>query len=91
MNTVNCVSKISFIDGDKGILEYRGFPINTLAEKAKLTEVAFLLIYGELPSTQQYSNFDKRLRANYMPNPKLKTFMDAYTNSNPPAHPMGML
>ena len=51
MNTVNCVSRISFIDGDKGILEYRGFPINQLAEKAKLTEVAFLLIYGELPST----------------------------------------
>ena len=51
MNTVNCVSKISFIDGDKGILEYRGFPINQLASKAKMIEVAFLLVYGELPST----------------------------------------
>jgi citrate synthase len=50
MNTVNCTSKISFIDGDKGILEYRGYPIEQLAEKATFLEVAFLLIFGELPS-----------------------------------------
>ena len=50
MNTVSCISRISFIDGDKGILEYRGFPINQLAEKAKMIEVSFLLVYGELPS-----------------------------------------
>ena len=58
MNTVNCVSRISFIDGDKGILEYRGIPINQLAEKAKITEVAFLLIYGELPNQTQLDIFD---------------------------------
>ena len=52
MNTVSCVSRISFIDGDKGILEYRGFPINQLAEKASMMEVSFLLVYGELPSKQ---------------------------------------
>ena len=49
-NTVCCVSRISFIDGDKGILEYRGIPIEQLAESASLEEVYFLLIYGELPS-----------------------------------------
>lgn len=50
MNTVCCISKISFIDGDKGILEYRGYPIEQLAEKACFLEVAFLLVYGELPT-----------------------------------------
>ena len=52
MNTVSCISRISFIDGDKGILEYRGIPINQLAEKASMMEVSFLLVYGELPSKQ---------------------------------------
>jgi len=52
MNTVSCVSRISFIDGDKGILEYRGYPIEQLAEKATFLEVAFLLVYGELPTVE---------------------------------------
>jgi citrate synthase len=52
MNTVCCISKISFIDGDKGVLEYRGYPIEQLAEKASFLEVAFLLVYGELPSVE---------------------------------------
>ena len=56
-----------------------------------MIEVAFLLVYGELPSTQQLKNFDTRIRANYLPNAKLKTFMQAYHKNNPPAHPMGML
>jgi len=50
MNTISCTSKISYIDGDKGILEYRGYPIEQLAEKASFLEVAFLLIFGELPT-----------------------------------------
>lgn len=50
MNTMCCTSKISFIDGDKGILEYRGIPIEQLAEKSSFLEVAFLLIHGELPT-----------------------------------------
>ena len=50
MNTVSCISRISFIDGDKGILEYRGYPIEQLAEKSTYEEVAFLTIFGELPS-----------------------------------------
>ncbi len=52
MNTVCCISKISFIDGDKGVLEYHGYPIEQLAEKASFLEVAFLLVYGELPSVE---------------------------------------
>lgn len=57
-----------------------------------MIEVSFLLVYGELPSQQQLKNFDTRLRSNYVPNPKLKTFMEAYIKlSNPPAHPMGMI
>ena len=50
MNTVNCISRISFIDGDKGILEYRGIPIEQLAENSTFLETAFLLVFGELPS-----------------------------------------
>jgi citrate synthase len=50
MNTVCCISKISYIDGDKGILEYRGYPIEQLAEKSSFIETAFLVIYGELPT-----------------------------------------
>ena len=50
MNTVNCISRISYIDGDKGILQYRGIPIEQLAENSTFLEVAFLLVFGELPS-----------------------------------------
>lgn len=50
MNTISATSKISFIDGDKGILEFRGYPIEQLAEKSTFLEVAFLLIHGELPT-----------------------------------------
>src|SRR5678816_3224618 len=54
MNTASCTSRITFIDGDKGILRYRGYPIEVLAEKCKYLEVAYLLIYGELPNKKQY-------------------------------------
>jgi citrate synthase len=50
MNTVNCISRISFINGEKGILEYRGYPIEQLADKSSFLEVAFLLVHGELPT-----------------------------------------
>src|SRR5713101_2561764 len=54
MNTASCKSRITFIDGDKGILEYRGYPIDQLAEKSTYLEVAYLLLNGELPSRAQY-------------------------------------
>src|SRR4051812_17164955 len=53
MNTASCKSRITFIDGDKGILEYRGYPIDQLAEKSTYLEVAYLLLHGELPNTAQ--------------------------------------
>ena len=64
MNTVNCVSKISFIDGDLGILEYRGYPIEQLAEKSNFLETAFLVIYGELPNEKQLKTFNKKVMLN---------------------------
>ena len=60
MNTVNCISRISFINGEKGILEYRGYPIEQLAEKSNFLETAFLVIYGELPNQKQLKNFSKK-------------------------------
>lgn len=54
-------SKISYIDGDKGILEYRGYPIEELAEKSSFLEVAFLLIYGELPSKTEYKYWKNKI------------------------------
>ena len=78
MNTVNCISRISYIDGEKGILEYRGYPIEQLARKritkfslnsfyteTAFSETAFLLVYGQLPSKWQLENFEQRIRANY--------------------------
>src|SRR5919202_1562426 len=53
LNTANCKSSITYIDGDKGILEYRGYPIEQLAEKSTYLEVAYLLLYGELPTKDQ--------------------------------------
>src|ERR1700724_958745 len=57
MNTASCKSRITFIDGDKGILEYRGYPIDQLAEKSTYLEVAYLLLHGELPTPQQLRDF----------------------------------
>ena len=60
MNTICSTSKICFIDGDKGVLEYRGYPIEQLAESASFLEVAFLLIHGELPSRKQLDTFNDK-------------------------------
>lgn len=78
MNTVSCISRISYIDGEKGILEYRGFPIEQVAKRARFTETAFMLIYGQLPSKEQLISFETRLRSNYQINPKLRHFVEAY-------------
>ena len=61
MNTASCKSRITFIDGDKGILEYRGYPIDQLAEQSTYLEVAYLLLHGELPTTKQLADFQKRI------------------------------
>jgi citrate synthase len=88
MNTVCCVSRISFIDGDNGILEYRGYPIEQLAEHASFLEVSFLVVYGELPTPEQLEAFTKRIKQDYAFNPKLLPFIQAF---EPNCHPMGML
>lgn len=61
MNTAVCTSKITFIDGQKGILRYRGYPIEELAEKSSFMEVSFLLLYGELPTAPQLEHFMTRI------------------------------
>ena len=64
MNTVNCISRVSFINGEKGILEYRGYPIEQLAEKSSFLETAYLVIYGELPTGKQIKTFEKNVMKN---------------------------
>ena len=88
MNTVLCISRISFIDGDKGILEYRGYPIEQLAEKSTFTECAFLIIYGELPTSDQLSTFNKKLSTNSSYHAGLEPFIK---NMRHDAHPMAMM
>ncbi|HZU76158.1 MAG TPA: citrate/2-methylcitrate synthase, partial [Dehalococcoidia bacterium] len=88
MNTASCTSRITFIDGDKGILRYRGYPIEQLAEKSTFLEVAYLLIYGELPSKEQYETWRWHITHHTMVHENIKRFIDGYHHD---AHPMGML
>ncbi len=88
MNTASCQSKISFIDGDKGILRYRGYPIEQLAEKSTYLEVAYLLIHGELPSESQLRTWAHNITIHTMLHENIKKFMEGFTTE---AHPMGML
>ena len=87
MNTINCTSKICYIDGDKGILEYRGIPIEELAEKSNFLEVSFLLIYGELPTPQQYKFWENKIMSHTFLHTDLSGMMKAFRYD---AHPMGM-
>ncbi len=88
MNTASCKSRITFIDGDKGILRYRGYPIEQLAENCTYLEVAYLLLHGELPNRQQYQDWERDITFHTMIHESLKKFMDGF---NYDAHPMGML
>ena len=88
MNTASCKSKVTFIDGDKGILRYRGYPIEELAEKRSYLEVAYLLIYGELPSKSEYESWVHNITYHTMVHENVKKFMDGFHYD---AHPMGML
>jgi len=87
-NTGSCMSAITYIDGDKGILRYRGIPIEELAEKASFTEVAYLLIYGDLPNKAQQQLFSQRLTQNSMIHEEMLRFFDGFP---PTAHPMAIL
>ena len=88
LNTASCTSRITYIDGDKGILRYRGYPIDVLAEKCSYLEVAYLLLHGELPTKAQYAQWVHDITYHTMIHESLKKVMDAF---NYDAHPMGML
>jgi citrate synthase len=88
LNTANCKSAITFIDGDKGILEYRGYPIEQLAERSSFLEVAYLLLNGELPTQKQIEEFTYLVTHHTYVHENIKTFMDGYRYD---AHPMSML
>jgi citrate synthase len=87
-NTASCKSRITYIDGDKGILLYRGYPIEQLAEGSNYLEVAYLLLYGELPTESQYKKWVHDITFHTIIHEKVKKFMDGYRHD---AHPMGML
>jgi len=88
INTASCQSKITFIDGDKGILRYRGYPIEQLAEKSNYLEVAYLLIHGELPAKPQLESWTHNITHHTMLHENTKKFMEGFHYD---AHPMGML
>ena len=88
VNTASCKSAITFIDGDKGILRYRGYPIEQLAEKSTFVEVAYLLIYGNLPSADELGNFEDLIRRHTMLHEDLRAFFSGFPRD---AHPMPVL
>ncbi|MFH1429289.1 MAG: citrate synthase [Candidatus Margulisiibacteriota bacterium] len=87
-NTGSCTSGITFIDGDKGILRHRGYPIDQLAEKSRFLEVAYLLIYGELPTKKQLEKLSQSSTRHSMIHEDMKNFFNGYP---PSAHPMLIL
>lgn len=88
MNTGACTSAITFLDGEKGILKYRGYSIEELAEKSTFTEVSYLVIYGHLPTAEELKKFEARIAAHgEIPKP-LETMIKAFPKN---AHPMGVL
>jgi citrate synthase len=88
MNTASTTSAITFIDGDKGILRYRGIPIEQLGEKSTFVETAYLLIYGKLPSKAELGVFSTLLTRHSMIHEDMKRFFDGYPST---AHPMAIL
>ncbi len=88
MNTSSCKSRITFIDGDKGILEYRGYSIDELAEKSSYLEVAYLLLHGELPNEKQLADWTWEITHHTFINESIKKVMDGFHYN---AHPMGIL
>jgi len=87
-NTGSCESAITFLDGEKGILRYRGYSIEELAEKADFLEVAYLLIFGELPTQAQLDKFESDIKEKSVVDDDVKKILDAFPKA---AHPMGVL
>ena len=88
VNTASCSSAITYIDGDAGILRYRGYPIDQLAEKSSFLEVSYLLIYGELPTQAQLTEFSERIRRHSLLHEEMRRFFDGFPRD---AHPMAVL
>ena len=87
-STCSCDSAITYIDGGKGVLLYRGYPVDQLAKKSSFIEVAYLILYGELPTAAQLEEFDQAIRQHTMLNESLRRFFDGFHYD---AHPMAML
>ena len=87
-NTGATISEITYLDGDKGELLYRGYPIEQIAEKSNFTEVMYLLLHGELPKTEQYNTFENSIKKYNFVADELKKLIDVFPRS---AHPMGVL
>ena len=87
-NTGSCKSDITFIDGEKGILRYRGYPIEQLAEKASFAEVSYLLIFGQLPNTEEYAHWRRELTINSFIHEDMLKLYDGFPTN---AHPMAIL
>ena len=88
MSTASCQSKITYIQGEEGVLEYRGYPIEQLAENGNFIETAYLLLYGELPTATQLYDFDKTITHHTMLNETLKNFFSGFHFN---AHPMAIM
>ncbi|TPE43279.1 citrate synthase [Pontibacter mangrovi] len=87
-NTGATTSAITFLDGEKGILRYRGYPIEQLAEKSNFIEVAYLLIYGSLPTADELNDFSNKIRLHTLVNEDMRKILDGFPSA---AHPMGIL
>jgi len=88
VNTASCSSEITYIDGDAGILRYRGYPIEQLAASSTFSETSYLLIYGELPTPEQLADFENRITKHTMLHEDLRRFFDGFPRD---AHPMPVL
>jgi citrate synthase len=88
MNTASCRSEITFLDGEAGVLEYRGYPIEQLAEQSTYLEVAYLLVHGDLPTAQQLEEWVGEITIHTFVHENIKGFMQGFRHD---AHPMGML
>ena len=88
LNTASCQSSITYIDGDRGVLRYRGYPIEDLAERCGFLEVAYLLLRGELPTESQLREWSEQIMQHSMIHENLKKFMEGFHHD---AHPMGVL
>ena len=87
-NTGSCESTITFLNGEEGILRHRGYSIEELAEKSTFLEVAFLLIYGELPTQEELDGFSKNISERSLVHEDVKSILDGFPSK---AHPMGVL